>query len=715
MVTALAAPIVAWPRQDVLEGLNDQQLKAVLSVEGPLLVSAGAGSGKTRVLTQRIAHLILNHGVAPGEILGITFTRKAAEEMRERLARILDAETAAQVALLTFHALGTRLLREYGGPLGLSGRFGISDEHDSAARLRTVLRTLGVSRAATGETPSEVQERISNAKSIFADRVARTMLGGRQAGVPEALESYRSGEGAVWREIGETLGAPDPEGFAAQYAAYQAVLLRDQVVDFNDLITLPLLLFLQRPEIGRLAAAQWQHILVDEYQDTDFTQDHLLRILAAPHLNLCVVGDAAQAIYSWRQARVENILTFAERYAPCPTIVLDQNYRSTPEILSVANAVLENRPEIGGQARLWTSAPTGPVPRVWTCTSEDVEANAIAEDIEHARATGEIADYSDVMVLYRLNALARRLESAFQRRSIPYRIVNNLALYERKEIRDMLAFLRVTENPFDQTSFERAAGSYANGVGPSTLEALFGFARATGQDLLAAATNADEYIGVRPQHLAALRSLGDLIVRVREQTTSRGALAALRLVLEETGIRTSILKAAAEAEAEDDEEELARLEQRLNDIEDFFLYAEELERRVCARGNVLAAGELLDHLALLTPSESTVTDSDTAAVTLMTIHAAKGLEASRVYVVGLEEHVLPAYRTADKFREDGEADERLAEEARLFYVAITRSRGQLILSASRTRELVRDDPRPMNRSRFLAALPEMGYRAEILR
>lgn len=711
---------IAWARPDILAALDDQQREAVLAVTGPVLITAGAGSGKTRVLISRIAHLILNLGVDPDAILGITFTRKAADEMRERLAQTLGHEAASRVSLLTFHSLGLDLLRQYGGPLGLDGRFGISDEHDSGMRIRAALRTLGIPRAAPGETPAEVQERISQAKSLFADQVARAVSHG-QADAFDVIEIYRSGRGEVWRTIGNTLGAPDADRFAAQYEAYQASLLRDQCVDFDDLVALPLLLFLQRPEIGRLVAARWHFILVDEYQDTDYVQDHLLRILIQHYGNLCVVGDAAQAIYSWRQAKLENFLTFPERYPACTTITLDRNYRSTPDILQVANAVLANRPEIANirRTQLWTSAPPGALPRVWVCSSQEAEAEAIAEDIKRALASGEIDSYSDVMILYRLNALARAVEISLQRHCIPYRIVNGRTLLERKEIRDVLAFARIAENPFDQLNFERAVNAYANGVGPSTIEALKSFARVTGRDLVSVAQEADDRLGIRPQHQRALREVGNLIQQVREVADREGAAAALRFVLQETEIQIDLMKAAAEAEGEDDEEELRRLERKLFDIEDFLLYVEELDRSVRrADGRKLTIQELLDAISLVRPGDATEEiSSDEPMVSLMTIHAAKGLEARRVYVVGLEERVLPASGAVlgDMLSDDGTVDGRLAEEARLFYVAITRAREHLILSASRTRELVRNEPQPMIRSRFLAALPEMGYRLEIQR
>lgn len=701
----------ALPHPELLDDLNASQHQAVVATKGPVLVVAGAGSGKTRVLIKRIAHLIQNHEVPPENILGITFTRKAAGEMRDRLARGLGREAAEKVDLLTFHALGVAILREYGSVAGLAGRFGVADEYDVGERIRTVLGTMGIKRSAAGETPREVQDRIGTAKAALADAIAREAIED-PAAAADALVRYRGD--VDWGPFEGLLVAPDLDRFAEQYRQYQAGLSRDNVVDFDDLVNLPLMLFLQRPEMGRLVAAEWEYVMVDEYQDTDFAQDHLLRILTRPHGNLCVVGDAAQSIYSWRNAKIENIQTFSERYSPCTVVTLDRNYRSTPDILDVANAVLEKRPEITHEGnQLWTSNDAGPPPRVWTCMTQEAEANAIAEDVAGALDSGAISSLNDVLVLYRKNALARPIETALQRQQIPYRVVNSTSLLERKEVRDIIAFLRVAQNPRDQANFERAAMAIACGVGPQSLEALSGFSRVSGVPILQVAREADESTGLRPKQAASVRDLAALIDRIGSAGQESGGRA-VHLALEETGVRQDLIEALARAEAEEDDEQAEALLRRIHDIDDFTLYVEEVTRPSKSEPDSLTLAQLLDGLAFLSPGDRPSADDD-ECLTLMSIHAAKGLEAPRVYVVGLEEGVFPSHNGVDVIDDEGQADEHMAEEARLFYVAVTRAEKQLVLSAARTREVYRGDPRPMIRSRFLSSLPEMGYRPETQR
>jgi DNA helicase-2/ATP-dependent DNA helicase PcrA len=715
-----------------LHGLNENQREAVLSADGPLLVLAGAGSGKTRVLVSRIAHLVLEHGVLPSSILGITFTRKAAAEMRERLAQMLSADEAAEVTLSTFHALGVSILREAGGVIGVPQKAGIADETDVAARVRKVLKTLQVRRDAEGETPREVVERIAKAKAAFANRIARLCLEDAAAAA-DAVARYRAGDVRVWAEVQGELGAPDLERFARMYALYQVSLVEDKVIDYEDLICLPLLLFLQRPEVLLGYQQRWSHVTVDEYQDTDYAQDHLLRLLAGERQNLCVVGDDDQAIYSWRGAKVENIRSFPARYPGCAMVTLDENYRSQPYVLQAANAVLAARPERGRLPKvLWTRRSAGERLRLWSAYTEQAEAEGVANDIRIAYESGAVESLDEVMVLYRLNALSRPLEDAFRAARIPYRIVNGLALHERREVRDLLAYLRLAHNWYDLVSFERAVSSPARGVGPSTVEALAGYARAVGISPVAAALEANQIPGVRKKAAAALQEFAGLIGDVYQVSEEAGVARALHRVLEATGYRQELIVALAEAEKDDDEEEVRRLTLKLADLDDFVLYVEEF-CRTCLRaqgiegpvgrlesGQVreISIAALLDDLAAFSPRQEQpevihAEGGDHAlrgAVTLMSVHSSKGLEAERVYVVGVEEKVFPAHA-----RDNSDQGEHIAEESRLFYVAITRARKHLVLSCAMTRELQRDEPSPMSRSRFLAALPETIYLNQRLR
>lgn len=716
---------------DLLADLNPDQRAAVECVDGPLLVIAGAGSGKTRVLVTRIAYLIDERGIDPSEILAITFTRKAAQEMRERLIRILGRDRAMKVTLGTFHALGVSILREYGSFAGLANRFTVIDEVDVEARVRSIQRALGIVLTGRYKRSHTLAEGVTNAKIALVDHLAKEAASGHL--IHDAFSRYRHGSIELWKTLGNNLPLDDAEQFGEIYRLYQETLARDNVVDYSDLICLPVLIFLERPEVHRLVSGRWKYIHIDEYQDTDFVQEHLVRLLSARHGNVCAVGDPAQAIYSWRGARIENIRTFAQRYSPCTVIRLERNYRSTPTILNAANALLQERPELSGLGNiLWTDRPDRDPIRVWVSSTQESEAIAVATDIERAQRNAEISRFDDVLILYRRNSLARPIELALQRSGIPYRVTGTLALHERAVIRDLLAFLRFAANPSDAASFERATNAYACGIGPSTIESLNGLARVTGRTLLDIAANADSAMGIRPQQIRALHAFAKLIQDIQQIAENRGVAAALQHTLEVTEIRQRLIKALVRAEQEDDEETTARIQRQLHDIDDFVLYVEEYSRsEILERyydgpdrdipledfgGTTLHS--LLDNIALLQPGDNmdfaSQPSDQRGAVTLMTIHAAKGLEASRVYVVGLEEGIFPS--CLDDVVEtslDQPLEGSLAEEARLFYVALTRARDHLVLSASRTREIVRGDPRPMIRSRFLASLPETLHRVEV--
>lgn len=733
MAMAVLAPTSATRCEtgNFMVGLNPNQRAAVEHTDGPLLIVAGAGSGKTRVLVTRIAYLVESCDVKPSEILAITFTKKAAHEMRERLTRILGHERAKQLALGTFHALGASLLREFGSFAGLSHRFTIVDDVDAEARARLLQRTLGTTSATQRKTPRIVVESIAAAKHALVDHVAKELAAGHS--LEDVFSHYRRGMPELWQPMALQATDGDVEMFAELYRLYQAGLVRDNVVDYSDLVCVPVLLFLEHPEIQRLVTSRWNYLHIDEYQDTDFVQEHLLRILSARHGNICVVGDPAQAIYSWRGARIENIHTFCDRYAPCAVIRLEQNYRSTPTILNAANSLLQDRPELAGLGNaLWTDRPDGDPIRVWISPTQDSEAVAIATDIERAYHNQEVESYDDILVLYRRNSLSRAIEIALQRAGIPYRIVGSKALHKRAVVRDLLAFLRFAENPADATSFERATNAYACGIGPSTVESLNGFSRVSGKTLLEIAATADASLNIRPQQIRSLHAFAELIHQIQHIAVTQGAAAALRYTIEATRIRQRILEALVRAEQEEDEEAAARIERQLHDIDDFVLYVEEFvradlleryydgpDRNVPIEGfGATSLRSLLENIALLQPGDAFELSSkhrgSQGAVTLMTIHGAKGLEAKRVYVVGLEEGIFPSCLESEmETALDRPLDGVLAEEARLFYVALTRARDHLVLSASRTREIVRGDPRPMIRSRFLAGLPETLHRIEM--
>jgi DNA helicase-2/ATP-dependent DNA helicase PcrA len=732
------------PARPEYAGLNPEQQRAIACTEGPLLVLAGAGSGKTRVLTTRIAHLVDDLDVDPSTVLAITFTRKAAMEMKARVAKILGRERAEPITLTTFHALGVLLLREYHSAAGLSSRFTVGDEADQGARVRTQLRRQQVARNAEGERPREVMERIALAKTHIAALVVR-MVEEDPTTADKLLARYRAGDPTLLDGLQRITKAPDPDRFARTFQGYQESLAADQMVDYEDLLVLPLLLLLQRTDVRQRCTARWQYLLVDEYQDTDFVQDHLLRLLAGESRNLCVVGDDEQAIYSWRGAKVENIRTFADRFAPCTVVTLDQNYRSTPVILEAANALLASRPEPGRMARrLRTDSTVGELVRCWTAVSQEAEAEAVVNDIETARRAGAIRDYADVMVLFRKNALGRTIEAAFRRGGLPYRIINGASLHERVHVRDLLAWCRLAVNPHDSVSFERAVTSPSRGVGLATIEALASVSRVEGISIVAAAERAAEWGGIRPAAAKSLVTFAGMVRTLADVANQHGSAVALQDLIEITGVRQRLIQTLAEHEMDDDDDAAVDAQRCLDDLDDFVRYVEEFCRSRVQEAHedgpdramdvadfaIVPLDTVLDELATLTPLSEGLAHGPVAgaaalgAVSLMSVHAAKGLEAARVYVVGCEEKVFPVHARPDVAAAPGGTtegavraaeDAQMAEEGRLFYVAITRARDTLILSASRTRELDRGDARPMVRSRFLAALPETIYRPESIR
>lgn len=711
---AVAGPVAGpGPAPAPATGLNPAQAQAVAHDGSPLLVLAGAGSGKTRVLVSRIQRLVDECAVDPQGILAITFTKKATAEMGQRLARALGSDRARRITVSTFHALGVQMLRRFGLSAGLVGQFGVADDASGLTRVRRVLRETGRPLNAPGERPSDVRGRLSTAKGLLAGALVDEAAA-HPAGLAGALERYRAGDPAVWRQPGlaTLLEAPDLDRFADQYARYGALLAADNAVDYEDLLALPAVLAASRPEVRRQWTGQWTHVLVDEYQDTDVVQDHLLQLLVGAHRRVTAVGDDAQAIYSWRGARVENIRTFPARFAPCAVVCLEDNYRSSPEILEAANACLHARASGAGatpKVLRTSNRPAGPV-RVWQSTTQETEAAVLVRDLRAALEAGEITSYGDVFVLYRLNAAARAVEVACKRAGIPYRIASRLALHERAEARALLAYFRLADNPYDTVSFEQAVGTPPRGVGPAALEQLRARARAVVTPILDLVERPDSLEGLRPGVVAAVTEVRSLVQEVREETAEGGVAAALHALVERLGIRERLIGSMAASEAEDDDEAAEAVERRLNDLDDFLLYVEEfVQRRPDASRHL---GALLEDLLLRERLQDAAEDAGAVetmgAVTLMSVHAAKGLEAPRVYVIGLEEGVFPL----DVGR-GPDAENAMSEEARLFYVAMTRAERQLILSSARTRELRRGEPRPMMPSRFLSDLPETAYRLEI--
>jgi DNA helicase-2/ATP-dependent DNA helicase PcrA len=631
--------------QDWLEGLNPEQRRAVETTEGPLLILAGAGSGKTRTLTHRIAYLVKALGVAPGSILAFTFTNKAAGEMRERVAGLVG-EDARSMWIGTFHATAVRMLREAMPLLGRDSRFLVYDADDSRAVMREVVRELNWDERQW--TPQALLAQVSRAKNWCQG--------------PEAVDD------------GSFMG----RRVAEAYRRYQEKLERVNAVDFDDLIMLVVRLLEQVPEGRARFGDRFQYILVDEYQDTNHAQYRMIRALAAARRNLCAVGDDDQSIYGWRGADVRNILDFQKDFADAVVIRLEENYRSTACILGAANGVVRhNRSRLGKE--LWTRRPHGTRVKLLEAADEEAEAWFVAQAIHELVQAGRKP--SDIAVLYRTNAQSRALELALSRTGISYRLVGGARFYERKEVKDLIAYLRVTYNPEDDISLARVVNVPRRGIGEVALTRLRAFAADAGLSLAEALGESHRVPGLAPPAARACLQLADLMAGWRR----RQGVPLPDLVLavaEESG-----LAAALRAERTQEAEE------RLNNLGELASEAKRFQDQTGSDD----LGEFLGWIALVTDLDSA--QSADPGVWLMTLHSAKGLEFPVVFLTGLEEGVFPHLRAM----EGSEAE--LEEERRLMYVGITRAQDQLTLTYARQRTIMgRTAMNPV--SRFIAEIPE---------
>ena len=626
------------------EGLNPEQRQAVEHGEGPLLVLAGAGSGKTRVLTTRIARLLASGGARPDEVLAVTFTNKAAAEMRDRVARLLGAP-ASGVWLGTFHAVCARWLRRWAGALelGLDGSFAIYDTADQLGLLERAIdgRSFGIPSRA-------LLARIDQAKNEGQDPERLLASAGDEAGIVAA----------------------------EAYALYERALRRNNAVDFNDLLLLTLSLLEREPAIRERIRGPFRHILVDEYQDTNRVQYRLLQHLAEPHRNLCAVGDEDQSIYAWRGADIRNILDFEKDYAGATVIRLEQNYRSTRHILAVADAVIRHNRDRKGKT-LWTRNAGGAAPLVYHAEDERDEARFVVDEIGRlaSGAAGPARPFGDFVVFYRTNAQSRVLEEECLRRNVPYSLVGGMRFYERKEIRDVLAYLRVLANPADEWSLLRIVNVPARGIGAVTVGRLLEEARTRGRRLF-------EVIASPPPVLSRelhrrVAAFGELLESLRARAATLSTSALLEEVLERSGYVAALAARGAEGEA------------RVENLRELLTVAQEHD----ASGGTLA--ELLERAALASDADDL--SAPGGRVTLMTLHTSKGLEFPVVFLVGLEEGLFPHRRSLG----DRAAIE---EERRLCYVGMTRAREHLVLCRALRRHvfgLEQENPA----SRFLLEIP----------
>ena len=632
------------PDSPSLAGLNPEQKEAVLHERGPLLVLAGAGSGKTRVITHRMARLI-ERGIDPRVIVAVTFTNKAAEEMRERTRRLLGVERLL-CFVGTFHSWSLRFLRRHAAAASLPPRFAIADSGDQLALVKEAMGDLSISEQLL--PPGAARARISQAKSGLVG-VAEF----------EAAQSDFAGE-----------------RIAGIYRLYEKKLAAAGAVDFDDLIVRTVRLLRSRPDLLASERQRVRHLLIDEYQDTNTSQDALVKLLGEAADSLCAVGDEDQAIYRWRGAEVEHILRFDQDFPGARMIALESNYRSTDGILRAASALVSHNRR-RREKRLLAERGRGDAVRLWRFEEDRGEAEAVARTIgEGGRAAGEIA------VLYRTNAQSRAFEEELVRRRIPYVVVGGMKFYERAEVKDALAYLRLAVRPEDDLAFRRVVNVPARGIGGATLDRIAAAARESGHSWWE--VSAAPPSGLTDRARVSLGRFRDLIAELRQKAESYSPSALLEHLLESTGY-------AALYESSEDRED----ETRRENLQELISSAHEFERSNAEGATV---EEYLDAVSLATNED--IVDG-TGAVTLSTLHAAKGLEFPSVFVVGLEEGYLPHGQSA-------EDAEELEEERRLLYVGMTRAQDELTLTLA-GRRLVYGKIQMRTPSRFLDEIP-----AEIL-
>lgn len=613
---------------EILAGLNEAQQAAVRATDGPVLIIAGPGSGKTRTLTHRIAYLIACGKARADQILALTFTNKAAREMRERIVRLVGIEGSTGMWMGTFHATFARLLRREAQHIGFTSDFSIYDSDDTDRILRSLMPQYNID------------------SRQFSPNAMRALISGAKNGLVSPAEYAR-------------LATSLPQEKAAiLYGPYVEVLRRSNALDFDDLLIKPIELFRKNPDVLSRYRRRWRYVHIDEYQDTNHAQYTLARLLADDHKNLCVVGDDAQSIYAFRGADIGNILSFQKDYPEATTVRLERNYRSSGHILAVAQAVIRNNKD-QLEKELWTDRPTGDHVVLMEALSEKDEAQKIERRIRdlHVRRGYLFREFA---VLYRTNAQSRSLEEALRRGGIPYRVVGGVSFYQRKEIKDVLAYLRLAVNPHDTASLRRVINYPTRGIGGKTQELVNDFARERGIGVWNALRQL-EAVPLSGRAANAVAGFRDLISRFHEQVEERPAEELARELVAETGI-------LQEFRQENTQESLVRWE----NVQELFNAIAEYDRA----SSHATLSMFLQEISLLTDEDAASEDPN--RVTLMTLHASKGLEFPVVFVSGLEEGLFPLASAVEDRRD-------LEEERRLFYVGVTRARDQLFMSYARTR------------------------------
>lgn len=617
-------------------GMNDKQAEAVQTTDGPLLIMAGAGSGKTHVLTHRIAYLIDEKYVNPWNILAITFTNKAAREMRERAIALNPATQDTLIA--TFHSMCVRILRREADYIGYNRNFTIVDPGEQRTLMKRIIKQLNLDTKKWNER--SILGTISNAKNDLLDEIA-----------------YEKQAGDMYTQV-----------IAKCYKAYQEELRRSEAMDFDDLIMMTLRLFDQNKDVLAYYQQRYQYIHVDEYQDTNHAQYQLVKLLASRFKNICVVGDADQSIYGWRGADMQNILDFEKDYPQAKVVLLEENYRSTKKILQAANNVI-NHNKNRRPKKLWTQNDEGEQIVYHRANNEQEEAVFVASTIDNiVREQGK--NFKDFAVLYRTNAQSRTIEEALLKSNIPYTMVGGTKFYSRKEIRDVIAYLNILANTSDNISFERIVNEPKRGVGPGTLEKIRSFAYEQNMSLLDASSNV-MMSPLKGKAAQAVWDLANLILTLRSKLDSLTVTEITENLLDKTGYLEALqVQNTLESQA------------RIENIEEFLSVTKNFddnpEITVEGETGLDRLSRFLNDLALIADTDDSATE--TAEVTLMTLHAAKGLEFPVVFLIGMEEGVFPLSRAIE------DADE-LEEERRLAYVGITRAEQILFLTNANTRTL----------------------------
>lgn len=643
----------------ILEGLNEEQRKAVQCVEGPVLIVAGAGSGKTRVLTSRVAYLLAS-GVDPSRVLALTFTKKAAGEMKERIAAMVGERSARRVVMGTFHSVFIRFLRDYAGSMGYPDNFTIYDTSDSVSCLKVCIRELGLDDKVY--KPKEILSHISKAKNgLFTPGAYRAsaemMTADARAKKPRTCDIYE---------------------------LYQKKMIQAGVMDFDDILVNMNILLKKDSEALREISGRFSHILVDEYQDTNYAQYRIIKILAAEHSNVCVVGDDSQSIYAFRGAKIANILHFRKDYPQCRTFRLERNYRSTRNIVEAANSLIEHN-EGRIPKTCYSEGDRGERIRIIKAYTEQEESVLIVSEIME-RMRRDKAMYRDFAILYRTNSQSRNLEESLRRRNIPYVIYSGNSFFERAEVKDLMAYFKLAVNPNDDEAFRRVCNKPSRGIGETSFSALENISRTKGLSLFKAVFCEDfETFGLKAAAMQKIRSFCKLIDGFATRVGSENAHTLAVRIAEESGLY-AYYKSDTSIEGMS---RTANVEELLNSVLSF-----EEDRQ--EEGGEFTLDSYIENISLLGTVDLTDEGDDENKVTLMTVHSAKGLEFPYVFIAGMEENLFPNISMLNS-----RAD--IEEERRLFYVAVTRAERTVTLSFAATR--VRNGKHESNPpSRFISEI-----------